>query len=178
MLMSCWAHALTDYIILALSMPQRSCALNLSQNIINIPWRTFSHLLPLPDLRGLPLWPELRSDEGFAASPHTPHSHLHPGPLSHLLHHVPLCRHLPGHQGTGHRATRGGCIQRIQGGSTLHYKLLTLCRTFSWSGYMFRRKPLVLSIWTFLMIQSLLSSIHLPQCFLGVNWITQQILHC
>lgn len=104
--------------------------------------------LPLSDLRGLPLWPELRSDEGLAASPHAPHSHLHPGPLSHLLHHVPLCRHLPGHQGTGHRATRGGTCRESREGSMSHYKLLTLCRTFSWSGHMFRGKPLVLSIWT------------------------------
>lgn len=49
------------------------------------------------DFRELPLWPELRSDEGFPATPYSSHWHLHFGQICDFLHLLPLSRHLSGH---------------------------------------------------------------------------------
>lgn len=108
MLSSC----LTNRICLVSKRPKWSCSLNhwVQTELKSLGVHSHYHLsfpslqllpaylnLPLTDLGEFLLRPELGSDERAAETTHTSHGHFHPGPLGHFLHHVSVCRYLPGY---------------------------------------------------------------------------------
>lgn len=60
---------------------------------------SFFLLLSPSDIRELFLWPQLRANQGDAASAHSDGGHLHASTLGRVLHHLPVPGRLPRHQG-------------------------------------------------------------------------------